>query len=499
MFLLFTCAAINAQDTTKSLVLKENTPHGRIALFYPATILNDMWDIFNLSKSANAGNAAAQHELGIRHLTGQGVLIDTVKAAYWVKKAADQKLAAACYNYGIFLSNGWGVKWNPVDAFDYFRYAAENEMADAQYAIGILYTDNLVVERNWDLAYLWIKKSANNGYKFAKEFLPVVEKRISKNFTRDTANAVPRFNELVKQYSSSKTNEPITGSPLVFIDFDRDTSLEINDSYIWQDFIKWVKLSYPNDSTSFADTLQYSDMKLFEKINTFAKAGSPEALTLLARFYEKGHYVKRDDIEAIFYYLQALRLDSPLAPHLLWKLVSGRDYTKELKQRVDRNDAQARYIWGCLFTIGLDYKITKDDAFKLLIQAARQSYIPALVELGLCYFNGSLTLQDQPKAFAAWLSADSLGSEEARLRIIMSKILLREDESLNWIKIFPYLEKLEKEGSVTAQIALSFCYERGLGTDKSKSKAAKYLRLAAQRGSRFAYQELKRLYDENKK
>jgi len=497
--ILLLSGAAAAQDTTKSLVIKENTPHGRITLFYPATILNDLWDIFNLSKSANAGSAAAQHELGIRHLTGQGVFADTVKAAYWVKKAADQKLAHACYNYGILLNNGWGVEWNPVEAFKYFLFAAQNDMADAQYAMGIFYTDNLVVERNWDIAYLWIKKSADGGYKFAKDFLPVLEKRISKTFAKDTASAVPRFNELLKQYESAKSNEPITGSPLVFLDFNKDTSSEITDGYIWQEFIKWIKASYPNDSTSFADTVAHTDRKLFDKIEAFAKAGSPEALTLLARFYEFGYYVKKDEIAAILNYLQALRLDSPIAPYLLYKMVTKKDFTRELKQRIDRNDAEAKYIWGSLYTIGLDYRITKEDAFRLLLQAARQNYIPALIEIGLGYYNGSLTLQDQPKAIAAWLTADSLGSEEAKLRLIMSKIILHEEESLNKKELFPYLDNLEKKGSITAQIALSFCYERGLGVQQSNAKAAKYFRFAAQRGSRFAYQELKRLYDEYKK
>ena len=489
-----------AQDTTKSLVLKENTPHGRISLFYPATVLNDMWDIFNLSKSANAGQASAQHELGIRHLTGQGVAADTVKAAFWVKKAADQKLMQACYNYGILVNNGWGVEWNPVEAFKYFKFAAEKGMPDAQYALGIFYTDNLVTDRNWDLAYLWMKKSASAGYKYAKEFLPVLEKRISKEFIKDTAQAVVRFDELLTKYQAPVTKDPVKGSGLVFLEFNEDTANVITDNYIWREYTKWIKSMSPADSTSLPDSLESVKEMPVAQIEKYAKDGSPEALTIMARFYEKGFYVKKDDITAIVYYLQALRLDDPLAPNLLYNMIKRKDYTKELKQRIDRsNDAEAKYIWASLYTIGLDFHIPKEDAFRLLQQAAKQNHIPALIELGLCYYNGSLTLQDQTKGLTAWYIADSLGSEEARLRIIMSKLILHEDDAVNWNRVYPLLIRLEKEGSITAQIALSFCYERGLGTQINKGKAAKFFRLAAQRGSRFAYQELKRLFDEYKR
>jgi TPR repeat protein len=458
-----------------------------------------MWNIFNLSKEANSGSAAAQHELGIRYLTGQGVFVDTVKAAYWVKKAAEQKLVSACYNYGIFLNNGFGVEWNPNEAFKYFMYAAEKDMPDAQYAVGIFYTDNLITERNWNVAYLWVKKAAAAGYKAAKEFLPVLEQKISKDFAKDTAQAVIKFSDLLKTYSQTPNKDTVKGSGLVFLDFNKDSTTEINDSVIWQEYIRWMKIAFPADSTSYADTLEYADMNLFNKIDALAKNGSPEALTLIGRFYERGYYVKKDLITAMLYYLQALRLDSPVSPFLLWKMITKRDVTKQLKQLVDKNDAEAKYIWASLFTIGLDYQITKADALRLLRESAQQNYIPALIELGLCLYNGALTFQDQPNALAAWNTAAKLGSSEAALRIVMSRIILREEDQLNGKELFSTLTELEQKGSVTAQIALSFCYERGLGTDVSKSKAAKYFRLAAQRGSRFAYQELKRLYDEYKR
>ncbi len=59
-----------------------------------------------------------------------------------------------------------------------------------------------------------------------------------------------------------------------------------------------------------------------------------------------------------------------------------------------------------------------------------------------------------------------------------------------------YLTESSEKGSVLAQVALGYAYENGVGLEKDKAQAVKYYRFAAQRGSRFGYRELKRMYDE---
>jgi TPR repeat protein len=100
-----------------------------------------------------------------------------VKAAQWMKKAADQDYILAKFNYGIFLNNGWGVDWNPFAAYRYFQFAADKEMREGEYVLGLFYTDNLVVPKNYPLAYEWIKKSADQNYDPAKDVLAELDKR----------------------------------------------------------------------------------------------------------------------------------------------------------------------------------------------------------------------------------------------------------------------------------------------------------------------------------
>ena len=143
LILLLFQLKLEAQDTTKSLAFKNNRPYSNNPYFYQPDLSYQILQQFKLVQIANSGDPLAQHELGLRLLTGEGIAADTVAAVYWIKKAASQKLTSALYNYGIMLINGWGTDWNPFTAYDNFLLAAEAGMNQAQYVVGILHTDNL--------------------------------------------------------------------------------------------------------------------------------------------------------------------------------------------------------------------------------------------------------------------------------------------------------------------------------------------------------------------
>ena len=89
----------------------------------------------------------------------------------------------------------------------------------------------------------------------------------------------------------------------------------------------------------------------------------------------------------------------------------------------------------------------------------------------------------------------AIGSNEAKIRTLITEVLNNEEIDLNVNDIFLIAKRIgEKKGSIMAQTAYALCFERGLGTKVDDVKASKYFRSAAQRGSRYAYDELKRLY-----
>lgn len=519
ILLLFPVFETIAQDTTKSLAFKKNRPVHSQTLFYHPDIAFEMWQNLNLVKEANSGNALAMHELGIRYIIGDGVPADTVKAAYWIGKAAKRGLTGACYNYAILLNNGWGIKWNPFTAYNFFKKAAQNSMPQAEYIIGLMYTDNLIVERNWSKAYLWVKKSAQDGYAPAKTALANLTSSIdiskidtseslidpqikikgpnpaNRNAKQDTAGRKSGF----KHTQNNLANSGITSSPgFVFIDFStvRDTSMKIPDKLLVEDLmhqgneklIKKIKIGIRNDSVVEIDS---ASIKYLKK---FADDGSPEALTFLGRLYQKGQFFKKDLLKAAVCFIRAIKLDSPRSPLLLWKTVREKNFYTLLKNSVNQNNPEAMFVWYGIYSTGFDNQIVEADALKLLVKAASMNYLPAVNELGLDYYTGKYVKRNREKAVSIWNLASDLGSKEAELRLSISQIYGSGRKNTSRTAV-DSVQQAVKEGSVLAQATLAYCYQHGIGIQQNLPDAVKYYRFAAQRGSQFAYNQLKQLYD----
>jgi len=501
IFLVLVIEYSFCQDTTKSLAFKNNRPIRRSTLFYQPDLSYQIWQQFNLIREANRGNIIAQHELGIRYLLGDGVAADTVEGAFWIRKAADKELAAACYNYGILLMNGWGVNWNPKLAFNYFLKAAENGMAQSQHLVGLFYTEDLIVERNWNEAFKWIKKSADSGYEPAKESIAEFKKKLP-HFSLDTTqnNSLSSLNQFTGRQDTTTKNSSLNSSlGLVFIDFDAiiDTIGEVTDSMLLDDLLNTgdekvvtqFGLNKERKSSLSLDSLNFSFL-----LET-AEAGCPESLVLLGRLYEEGKYFPRNLIIAFSYYIRAIRLDSPTAKRILWNLIPiHRDFQDTLKVLISQKNPEARFVWYGLHAFGFDNSIASEDALRLLQQSASQNFLPAIIELGLCNYTGKFLIEDKNKAIEIWEIAEQLGNIEAKVRLVSSKIFDEESsEDINEsIKI---LNDAEMKGSILAQVTLAYCYENGIGVTKNLAEASRYYRYAAQRGSQYAYKELKRLYD----
>jgi TPR repeat protein len=139
--------------------------------------------------------------------------------------------------------------------------------------------------------------------------------------------------------------------------------------------------------------------------------------------------------------------------------------------------------------------ISDDQALRLMERAAAKDHVPALVELGNCYYSGRWVAQDHQRAVAHWEKGLALGSADARVRVAIMNV--REEKSAAVVGLsVEELEKALKNGSVLAQVALGYCYEKGIGVPLEKGEAASLYRGAAQRGSQDAFRALKRLHDE---
>jgi TPR repeat protein len=116
----------------------------------------------NLNKSARAGDASAQFEIGRRYEFGIETLPDAFMAARCYRLAAKQGLARAEYSLGRLYFSGDGVPQNQREAAKYFRRAAGKGYALAQHRLARTYELGQGVVQNLVEAYRWYSLSAEN-------------------------------------------------------------------------------------------------------------------------------------------------------------------------------------------------------------------------------------------------------------------------------------------------------------------------------------------------
>jgi len=486
--------SIYAQDTTRSEAFKDNQPHKYplVKAKYPSYSLIAG---YALVSEANRGDPFAEHELGIRYLIGNGFPLDTVKAIYWIRKAVDQNLPSARYNYGIMLYNGIGVPWNPFEASQNFISSAKTGLKDAQFAVGLLYTDNLVMNRDLNKAYQYFKKSADAGYLPAKD---AVKQLLKNGFTPQQDDSTSKPEILETSLKKSDTVEPLMNPnwDLELYNFDAKNKKDKNDKFV-NDVLNKSPLELKKflGIDELTPSLMPKDTTSVGLLKFAAENGSPEALLVIARAYETGTLFKKNLMLATFNYLRAFRLGSIKAGQKLFTLVQSKELFDLLKEKINTGDPDAMYAWAGISALGFENQISDQQALEFLKKAVNKNHIPSMIEMGLLYSIGKLVPRNREKAIEYWTMAKNLGSKEAEVRIAISN-LNDSTFSKNTIADFMILKNHAEQGSIFAETALGYCYEKGVGTKEDKALAIRFYRLAAQRGNESAYTSLKRMYDE---
>jgi TPR repeat protein len=119
---------------------------------------------------ARAGNADAQHLLGLMYYMGRGVQRDYKQAFEWHQKAALQGKADAQYVVGAMYYTGNAVPQDQKQAVAWFRKAAEQGHAEAQHALGLMYRYHVAgMPQDVVIAYMLWNLAAANGNTNATE------------------------------------------------------------------------------------------------------------------------------------------------------------------------------------------------------------------------------------------------------------------------------------------------------------------------------------------
>jgi TPR repeat protein len=129
---------------------------------------------------ARAGNADAEHLLGLMYYMGRGVPRDYKQAFAWHYKAAQHGKADAQYVVGAMYYTGNAVPQDERLAVQWFQKAAEQGHPDAQYALGLLYRNHVAgVPQDVVIAYMLWNLAAANGHKNAVQQRAALARQMS--------------------------------------------------------------------------------------------------------------------------------------------------------------------------------------------------------------------------------------------------------------------------------------------------------------------------------
>ena len=114
-------------------------------------------------KAAAKNHAPSQYRLGALYEKGVGVERSSVEAANWYRRAADAGNIRAMHNLAVLMAEGAGGKPDYAKAANWFRNAAEHGVRDSQYNLAILYARGLGVTKDLVKSYMWFALAAAQG------------------------------------------------------------------------------------------------------------------------------------------------------------------------------------------------------------------------------------------------------------------------------------------------------------------------------------------------
>lgn len=116
-----------------------------------------------LRQAAAAGDAKAQHLIGLRYAEGEGTPRDLSEAARWLERAASAGLAPAQYRLGAMYERGLGVDKDLARAKSWYSAAAEKGNVKAMHNLAVAASGREGSKADYALASRWYQEAAAYG------------------------------------------------------------------------------------------------------------------------------------------------------------------------------------------------------------------------------------------------------------------------------------------------------------------------------------------------
>ena len=128
----------------------------------PALAATPALSLEAISAEADTGNAEAIATLGWMYETGEGVGVDTARAASLYRTAAEKGDAFGQWRMGVMIDEG-KIAGSAEDAVLLFRKAAAQKVAGAMASLGVMHARGAGVERDYEAAMRYYQAAARMG------------------------------------------------------------------------------------------------------------------------------------------------------------------------------------------------------------------------------------------------------------------------------------------------------------------------------------------------
>ena len=181
----------------------------------------------------------------------------------------------------------------------------------------------------------------------------------------------------------------------------------------------------------------------------------------LARVYERGTVLEKDERKAFFYYAEAATNWNYTEPEAL----------EYLEKKAKEGNPYAEWGYGRYYNDDELRSYDPEKAFYWYSKAAEKNIPVALNNLALMYIFGRGVKKDVKKIKELMLKAAELGVEHAQECLVRLYSGYYDVIESNYNEAFKWIEVLVKKGSLTAKYNMGVCYFYGRGVPEDKSKA----------------------------
>ena len=181
----------------------------------------------------------------------------------------------------------------------------------------------------------------------------------------------------------------------------------------------------------------------------------------LAKAYERGTILKKDEVKAFLYYFKAATNWNYSEPEAL----------EYLEKKAKEGNPYAEWHYGNYYSDPEIRAYDSEKAFYWFSKAAEKNILVPLSNVAHMYIYGHGVKKDVKKGIELMLKAAELGTKSAQE--YLARLYSGYDDIIepNYKEAFKWIEILVKKGSLSAKYDMGVCYFYGRGVPEDKSKA----------------------------